>query len=107
MESKNYRIKLSCLRSTKIGTISAYLLLFLLIMTFALENHLFFESDVIELVEFTEKDSDAKEKKLLFRTDISIKASAAASRIKSYLSYKELMPKNIYLERQTPPPEFM
>ena len=83
----------------------SYILLFVLNISFVVENNLIFEGEVTELIENTKKETDQKEKKLLFLS-LDLPTPIYSSKHKSDLKRHNLFRFNsICLDVITPPPE--
>jgi len=84
---------------------SSIFLLMLLSMSFIIENSTPCEGEVVELLESSEKEKEAKEKKILI-ADINIPSLNCEFVSEIDIRFNNLMaPNEINLEVQTPPPE--
>jgi len=85
--------------------IFSYILLFVLSISFVVENNLFYEGEITELIENTKKETDQKEKKLLLLS-FDLPSPLFYSNHKGDLKRNNLFRFNsIYLDVITPPPE--
>ena len=91
---------------SKFGSLTAYILLCLVSISFIVEHNPFVENDIIELVESSEKEKEAKDKKLIICDEDIFSSSENMHFARNLNAHTNNSPMGISIDIPTPPPEF-